>query len=621
MSLPHTKIDKDALSPTPNRNRGGADVFSRGSKQRGVRAFRQTRKWPALLLFAAFCVTAAGSSQRELLLRQMAAHPGHAWPRGAGHIVYAWPGTTEWQKSYIEPGGSFSPVPGSFGLSLEDVESAPASEIRQRFEWARDSRLPLVVTSTKRFKEVLWSNLPGHWFLSAVSSTQSPLHLTIRSAGPAGGAIRSLENRYGRLLVENRWVVTFPPAAASIRISNEGPEQQGWRRADVTLAPKSRIEITDLRFGPVYTLPYGSTRALGKWNFSDPRFADCLNAQIAQLMMSLVRNETRPGDPLNYPLAWLRDGAYIVVALARAGQIDLAKSLSAYFAEHDFFGGFGSEADAPGLALWAIGQTAAVAHDPAFAARMWPAVRRKAEFIVRMRHTSGSIREPWFGPIVPAHRSDKDLDLVCDPARAGLIIGRMDFHRPVLFVNAVSFAGLREAAAMADRLGARADAARWQAEAQDMQAAWGKALQSKDADDERTFVSALWPSRIGVKSKVLLKQLMSERWKRLRTSDGGFRRTPLRTYFNLAEAHNWLELGDRAKAEETVRWFLERQASPGFYTWWEKSGEENSFHLWNQVRGWAKPPYVTPHYWTAAEMALLLMDLGRPGRDAGAAAN
>lgn len=570
-------------------------------------------KWGAPLLAAALCLLAAGASQRELLLRQMALHPDRAWPRNSGHIVYAWPGTTEWRKSYIEPGGSFSPVPGSFGLSLDDAETAPIAEIRQHLEWARDSRLPLVITSTKRFREVLWSNLPGHWFISAESSTQLPLHLSIRSAGPAGGSIHSLENRYGRLLIENRWVLLFSPPASSIRISNEGPERQGWRRADVTLAPKSRIEITDLRFGPVYTLPYGSARALGEWQFSDPRLAACLNAQIAQLMMSLVRNETRPGDPLTYPLAWLRDGAYVVVALARAGQVDLAKSLCAYFAEHDFFGGFGSEADAPGLALWAIGQTVSVAHDPAFTERMWPAVRRKAQFIVRMRHTDVSIREPWFGPIVPAHRNDKDLDLVCDPVGDGLIIGRMDFHRPVLFVNAVSFAGLREAATMADRLGKRADAARWRVEAQETQTAWEEALRGKIGDDERAFASALWPSEIGARSKNLLKQLMSKRWNRLRTADGGFRQTPLWTYFSLAEAHNWLELGDRPKAEKTVQWFLAHQASPGFYTWSDGRGEENSFHLWNQVRGWAKPPYVTPHYWTAAEMALLLMDLGHPG--------
>ena len=146
--------------------RRSLSILCRARKQTVVRAFRKTRKWPVFLFFAAFCLLAAGVSQRDLLLRKMAAHPDGAWPRGAGHIVYAWPGSTERQKSYIEPGGSFSPVPGSFGLSLDDAETTPLSEIHQRFEWARNSRLPLVITSTKRFRQVLWSNLPGHWFLS-----------------------------------------------------------------------------------------------------------------------------------------------------------------------------------------------------------------------------------------------------------------------------------------------------------------------------------------------------------------------------------------------------------------------------------------------------------------------
>ena len=45
------------------------------------------------------------------------------------------------------------------------------------------------------------------------------------------------------------------------------------------------------------------------------------------------------------------------------------------------------------------------------------------------------------------------------------------------------------------------------------------------------------------------------------------------------------------------------------YTWWEGNGEENTFHRWEQVRGWVNPPYVTPHYWTAAEMLLLQLEM------------
>jgi hypothetical protein len=60
---------------------------------------------------------------------------------------------------------------------------------------------------------------------------------------------------------------------------------------------------------------------------------------------------------------------------------------------------------------------------------------------------------------------------------------------------------------------------------------------------------------------------------------------------------------------DTLRWFWEHQASPGLYTWWEDEGEGNTFYLWNKVRGWVQPRHVTPHYWTAAEMLLLQLDM------------
>ena len=39
------------------------------------------------------------------------------------------------------------------------------------------------------------------------------------------------------------------------------------------------------------------------------------------------------------------------------------------------------------------------------------------------------------------------------PADRGLIVGRMDWHFPVLYVNAVSYHGLMDAARLADRPG------------------------------------------------------------------------------------------------------------------------------------------------------------------------
>ena len=63
-----------------------------------------------------------------------------------------------------------------------------------------------------------------------------------------------------------------------------------------------------------------------------------------------------------------------------------------------------------------------------------------------MAATTKPLRLPYVGPIVPAHRNRNDLDLVCEPARDGLIIGRMDFGRPVSYINGISYRGLRSAA-------------------------------------------------------------------------------------------------------------------------------------------------------------------------------
>ena len=84
---------------------------------------------------------------------------------------------------------------------------------------------------------------------------------------------------------------------------------------------------------------------------------------------------------------------------------------------------------------------------------------------------------------------------------------------------------------------------------------------------------------------------------------------PLWTYFELAETTNgcfsiaWIGRGQHSTGFGTIR---VPQGSTGGG---KARGEENSFGRWTRVRGWVTPPHVTPHYWTAAEMALLQMDM------------
>ena len=560
------------------------------------------------------------AAERDVVKDQMRLRPADPLPRGAGHVVLAVPGSPETEKAYHEPGGGFSPAPGSFGVSIwldggTTGDNIPLAEIRQRLAFGLDAPVPGIRTETPQYTAEWTSGGAGVWKLALTVERGSPV-VAIRSVGPAGGPIRALDWDGMRLTVNGRWQVTSD--ALRVYLGEEGDAswrtarpaaahwkgESGWGYARFEWpAGTCRLSIADSRQPAANPLAGADPRYMADVNVPDERFLASFHAQVAHLMMGLVRNETRPGDPLNYPLAWLRDGAYTVAALARAGQVKVARQLAEYFAEHDFFGGFGAEADGPGLALWAIGEASAAANDPAWDRRAWPHARRKAELILEMLAATGAVGKPFDGPIVPRHRDNKDLQLVAEAARDGLIVGRMDHHWPLLYVNAVSYRGLVEAANLATRVDAAGDAARWRDRAAALRQAWQRALAGPEARNERTWICGLWPTWVadGVREpyRAGLASATAQQ----------FAKPPLWTYFDVAKAHQWLYLGEPAKAWSVMEWFWEHQASPGLFTWWEGSGEENTFHRWEDVRGWVNPAHVTPHYWTAAEMLLLQLDM------------
>jgi hypothetical protein len=608
-------------------------------------------------------------TERALVRAAMAARPGDPWPRCVGHVLLAFPGTREDEKGYHEPGGSFSPGAGSFGVAIWAMadsggrlvatsDSLPLAEVQQHLAASSggagdndgagdidgDGRHPPAIVDTTPVFEARWqTSAPGMFGLEVVPRNQpagNSTVLAIRSVGPAGGPIRTLDYKDGRLRINDRWTVVLSPLPTGVKLGEEptAPTPRWWQisppgsptdarpPAEATWhggsgwgfallsfggAPRISAAVADdypLAVSPLADLKMGTpVRA----QVPDVRFVPSLQAQIAHLLMSLVRQEPRPGDPINYPLPWLRDGAHVIVALARAGRADVARRLVHEFAERDFFGGFGPEADGPGLALWAMDEVSAAEHDAAFDRWLYPHAHRKAEEIIAMLDTDREMHhEPVFGPIVPSWRtSSTSISLVCDAAEDGLIMGRMDGHRPVLFVNAVSYLGLGRAAAMAARQGDTAAALRFGARATALRAAWSRANHPPQSDNDRTYISALWPTWVGSAQREVIRHNLDARWSRDRTSDGGFKQPREWTYFDVAEAHQWLALGEPARAATTLRYFWDHQVSPGLFVWSEGSGEENSFGLWENIRGWVAPAHVTPHYWTAAEVVLLQLDM------------
>jgi hypothetical protein len=556
---------------------------------------------------------------RHQVKAQMRVRPGDPWPRGVGHVVLSIPGSREEEKAYHEPGGSFSPAVNSFGISIWITDAQgklritsdeiPLTDIIQRLSWSDSHVIPAITTQTTYY-EAEWRLIaPGHWILNfapALNVNSKPM-VVVRSVGPAGGPVGSLSWTDESLLINERWTLKIKPMPLEVHLGDETRKdwltedstakqwmgRDGWGYARLILVNDraSTLVINDNPSPPSSKLNYNTLRSSLKIDLPDQRFVSCLEAQVAHLMMSLVDGETRPGDPMNYPLSWLRDGAYVIVALARAGRLEMAKELSLYLAENDFFGGFGAEADAPGLALWALEEVAVRMNESEFDQQLWPHIDRKAKLIIEMLSAESPIYKPAMGPIVPSlsrkltrttrwARKHGGLwpYLVAEPVRDGLIIGKMDDHFPLLFVNAVSYRGLIAAASFAERNNHDSSAAYWRAKAEELQQAWIDAFKPPESLNSRTYICGLWPTWIATFNKDQFYQGLLKRWTDLRDTKGRFRDKRLWTYFDIAEAHQWLFLGQPDRVWSTLNWFWNNQASPGLYSWWEGNGETNTYH-------------------------------------------
>ena len=174
----------------------------------GRRAFRG---WcglaVALCTVCGASLTAAADApptQRDVVKRAMQQRPGDPWPRGLAHVLLATPGSQQPEKAYHEPGGSFSPAVGSFGLAIwvRDANSTlqttsdalPLADIRQQFSWPDPAAPPAIVTATPHYAATWAYTAPGNAALELVprGAPQERLELVVRSVGPAGGPITNI---------------------------------------------------------------------------------------------------------------------------------------------------------------------------------------------------------------------------------------------------------------------------------------------------------------------------------------------------------------------------------------------------------------------------------------------
>jgi hypothetical protein len=346
----------------------------------------------------------------------------------------------------------------------------------------------------------------------------------------------------------------------------------------------------------------------------DDHFRNAFYAGLQHMLTAVVGDQARIA-PLAYPLPWLRDSVYIIRCFDLAGFHDLARAATEYCARNDFFGGFGAEGDAPGEGIWALVQHYRITRDEAWLAKVYPAVRRKCEWLFRMRRAQGPIQVVVDTPVLAFTHAERAAGVICIAARDGLIMGTMD-HGVTYALGWVShwaLCGLHEAAYAAHELGLESDATAYEAEATELEAALKAFIERTPEyfDWERTVNSLLWPTRAWEKEPQRIASGFNAWWEKQRGTRENYQPEPYWLYFEFAQAHNALLLGQRERAWQVVQHRLQHQDLPGLYGWREGGegvGTANATRgvtLIPHLRGCHKFDSITPHGWSQAEMWLL----------------
>ncbi len=294
--------------------------------------------WMARSLILLLCIaTGASASERQIVLDAMEARPSGIWPRGYGHVLLGIPGSPEDEKAYVEPGGSFSPGFGTFGIQLlaensdGEVEVAsdfvPLAEMKQSWAWPLTTTVPGVRIETQDYS-ALWSRPDGrHWRLDLSSRRHPHVVVAIRSLGPAGGPVTNAVWDGRAIRINDRWDLVAADTPREIRIGYQKPtnlvvgeitssqfglgpriirsttpstaldQTHGWGRIVLVFRRETTLVIEDRRPPAPNPLSWRGTLPGISLETPDDRFSDCLKAQVAQMLMGLVGTNSRPVDP------------------------------------------------------------------------------------------------------------------------------------------------------------------------------------------------------------------------------------------------------------------------------------------------------------------------------------
>jgi hypothetical protein len=338
-----------------------------------------------------------------------------------------------------------------------------------------------------------------------------------------------------------------------------------------------------------------------------------VRTSTAYLLLALDPNGPHPG-PLTHDAMWVRDAAYIGLALMQLGHADAVEAyIPDILASQEANGHVppiqgdnipwdDEEWDAQGQTIFLATAYHRYTGDTAALETWYPSLRAAAQFIVDLRTMKGDGNSATRG-LVPPSKSAEDL-------------GPADHH--YYWDNLWSVAGLEEAAYAARQLGKPEDAVWMEAEAEALRDAISNSVEHvmgpepayvpgavEDRESStmaRGTVPALWPVRVLSPESPLMERAFDvyyDRW--IEPDDGGFRHRQRQfwPYGGLELAHAYLRLGRQDVLHEILGWTLEHETLPGTYAWAEQVDPEGGGISGGDM----------PHAWAAASYATLVREM------------
>jgi hypothetical protein len=350
--------------------------------------------------------------------------------------------------------------------------------------------------------------------------------------------------------------------------------------------------------------------------------ADTLRTALAHILVSRDGPALEPGTRA-YARTWIRDGAMIVAALVRLGEVDAAREFVDWFAGRVFESGKvpccvdarGAdpvpEHDSDGQYLYAVAEVWRHSRDAAFLARHWPVVQRVVE------HLETLLRSTRTAEFAAAHPAN--LRGLLPPSISHE--GYSDKPAYSYWDDLWAVRGYKDAVVLAAAMGEARIAADWARRRDELQgdlarsveataARFGTDVVAGAADrgdfDPTSTTAALYPVQAQI-APALLRRTFDRYWEESQERRSGARAWKDYTPYELRSVGALVRLGEPRRADAMLQWFLCDRRPQGWNQWAEVVGAD------------AREPRFLgdmPHAWVSSDYIRSVLDMFAYEREA-----